>query len=457
MKAKTKLRMDFTEGTLLKKMLLFAIPMILSTFLQLLFNAVDVAVVGKFADTIYQSAVGATSSSIHLIVNLLIGISIGANVAMATAFGARDEERQSRIVHTSMALSAVGGVAIAILGIVVTKPLLVALDTPDEVLPYAVLYMQIYFLGTPANVIYNFGASLFRAIGETKKPLAYLFVSGLINVVINIVTVVFFDMHVIGVALGTIISQYVSALWVVYDLMKEKSAAKYEIKKTKFYKKELLQMLYLGIPTGINSAMFSIANLLMQSAINSYGPIVMAGNTVSVNIDGFVDAFSASFGNVTLTVIGQNVGAKKIDRIRKSMGAGALLCVVSQVLCGMVILVFGKFLFALYNSDPEVIKIAQKRSYFTSLTYFLVVGITIFTAGLRGTGFSTTPMLVNLVFTCLFRVLWMTFIYPLKPCLEMIFALYPITWIAAGISMATLFFLFEKRFKKKFASQMNEN
>lgn len=450
MNVKTKVRMDFTEGALLKKMFFFAIPMILSTFLLLLFNAVDVAVVGKFADTIYQSAVGATSSSIHLIVNLVIGISIGANVAMATAFGAKDEEMQSRVVHTSMALSSVGGFAIAIFGILVTKPLLVALDTPDEVLPYAVMYMQIYFLGTPANVIYNFGAALFRAIGETKKPLAYLFVSGVINVAINIVTVVFLDMHVIGVALGTIVSQYVAAAWVVYDLIKEKSAARYEVKKTKFHKKELLKILYLGIPTGINSAMFSVANLLMQSAINSYGPIVMAGNTVSVNIDGFVDAFSASFGNVTLTVIGQNVGAKKIERIRKSMGAGALLCVISQLLCGVFILLFGRVLFALYNSDLEVIKIAQKRSYFTSAAYFLVVGISIFQAGLRGTGYSTTPMLVNFVFTCLFRILWMTFVYPLKPCLEMIFVLYPITWITAGGCMAVLFFLFEKRFKKKF-------
>jgi Na+-driven multidrug efflux pump len=218
-------------------MFFFAVPMILSTFLQLLFNAVDVAVVGKFADTVYQSAVGATSSSIHLIVNLLIGISIGANVAMATAFGARDEERQSRIVHTSMALSMVGGVGIAIFGIAITKPLLIALDTPDEVLPYAVTYMQIYFLGAPANVVYNFGASLFRAIGETKKPLAYLFVSGVINVAINIITVVFLDMNVVGVALGTIISQYVSALWVVYDLIKEQSPAKYDIKRTHFHKK----------------------------------------------------------------------------------------------------------------------------------------------------------------------------------------------------------------------------
>ena len=455
MNATIKKRIDFTEGTLLKKMFFFAVPMILSAFLQLLFNAVDVAVVGKFADTIYQSAVGATSSSIHLIVNLLIGISIGANVAMATAFGARDEARQSRIVHTSMALSMVGGVGIAIFGILITKPLLVALDTPDEVLPYAVTYMQIYFLGAPANVVYNFGASLFRAIGETKKPLAYLFVAGVINVAINIITVVFLDMNVVGVALGTIISQYVSAIWVVYDLIKEQSPAKYDIKRTRFHKKELLRILYLGIPTGINSAMFSIGNMLIQSAINTYGPTIMAGNTVSTNIDGFVDAFSSSFGNVTLTVIGQNIGARKIERIRKSMGAGAILSVLSQFLCGLVIMVFGRFLFGLYNSDIEVIKIAQLRSYFVSMPYFLVVGITIFTAGLRGMGFSTTPMLVNLVFTCLFRIFWMTVVYPLKPCLEMIFIVYPTTWVLSGVCMAILFFFFENRFKKKFLLETN--
>ena len=447
----TENRKDFTEGGLLKKMFLFAIPMILSTFLQLLFNAADIAIVGQDAEngTTYQAAVGATSSMIHLIVNLFMGISVGANVAMATAFGAKDEDRQRRIVHTSIALSSVGGVAIMILGASIAKPVMTLMQTPENVLPYAVLYMQIFFLGAPANIVYNFGASLFRAVGETKKPLFYLFVAGVINVMINVITVVFLDMHVIGVALGTVISQYVSAVWVVRDLMKEKGATKLVLKSVRFYKRELLKILFLGVPTGITNCLFSVSNVLIQSTINSYGDIVMSGSTIAVNVDGFLDAFSSSFSGATLTVIGQNIGAKKPERIRKAIGSGALLLTVSYLIADCVLLLLGEYIYLLFNSSPLVVEKALERMRITSLTYLLVVPMSIYGAALRSMGYSIIPMIINLICTCLFRVLWISFAYPLAPSYAMVLYSYPITWMLSGASHVVLYYILERKFLKK--------
>ncbi|MBQ9728436.1 MAG: MATE family efflux transporter [Clostridia bacterium] len=443
-------RIDFTEGKLLKKVLFFAIPMVLSTYLQLLFNVADMAVVGRFAGTVYQAAVGSTSSAIHLITNLVIGCSVGANVAMATAFGAKDEEGQSRVVHTSMALSVVSGILVMIVGLAVTKPLLVALHTPKEVLPYAVTYMQIYFLGVPANSIYNFGASLFRGIGETKKPLFYLFVSGVINIGINIVTVVFFDMHVVGVALGTIISQYVAAVWVTIDLMKEKSAAKYSLKKTRFYKKELLEVLRLGVPTGINSSLFSVANILIQSTINSYGDIVIAGTAVGVQVDSFIDGLNGSFGRVVVTIVGQNIGAKKPERVKRTLVDGLGLCWAFQLVLIGVIAFFGQYIYSLFNADPEVIAQAMIRRRYTSFFYMLAATMEIFSATLRGMGYSLFPMFINIFFTCVFRVVWVLAIYPLFPRVEMVYVAYPITWTLSSIAQIVVCLLvYRKKYGKR--------
>lgn len=453
MSTKTVARVDYTEGKLLKKMLFFAIPMILSTLLQLLFNAADVAVVGRFAGTVYQSAVGATTSTIHLIVNLLMGVSVGANVAMATAYGAKDDERQHRIVHTSILLALVGGILIMLIGVLAARPILTALKTPSDALEYAILYMQIYFLGAPASIVYNFGAALYRAVGETKKPLMYLFVSGIVNIVINIVAVVFFHMHVVGVALGTIISQYVACALVIFDLVKEQSAVKLVLKKLRFYRRELVKVLMLGIPTGISSSMFSISNVLIQSTVNSYGSIVVAGKTVAGNIDSFIDVFSSSFGNTTLTVIGQNVGARKPKRIRRALGAGCLLCAVSTAMCSLLMLCFGRYVYAIFNSDPLVIEEALVIMRNTTVSYPLVVGLSIFGAALRGVGYSLTPMFVNLIEICLARVVWIYWIYPLAPSPAMIYLSYPVTWVLSGVSMVVLYFYFEKKFLRKFESE----
>ena len=448
MKTKTVNRLDFTEGKLVKKMLLFALPLIFATFLQLFFNAADIAIVGRFGGTEYQSAVGATSSTIHLIINLLLGISIGANVLMASAFGARDEERQSKIVHTSIALGGLGGVIIMVIGVILAGPLMELLKTPEDIINHSVRYMRIYFLGAPANILYNFAAAIYRGVGETKKPLLYLFVSGLINVIINIITVVFLKWNVVGVAIGTVLSQYVAAVWVIADLMKEKGSIRYVISQTKLYSDELKKILLLGVPTGISSCCFSLSNIVIQSTVNTYGKIIIAGNTIATNIDGFIDTLTSSFGKTTLTVIGQNVGAKKFDRLRKSIWSGLFLCCSGGLLCSGFMICFGKSVYALYNSDFEVLTAAMTRMWFTSVCYFIVALLEIFGASLRGMGYSLIPMFVNLICACLFRVLWILFVYPFKPCIQMVYITYPISWLLSGITLACFYYVFERKIKQ---------
>lgn len=445
---------DFTSGKVLKNLILFSIPMAIATLLQVLFNAADVAIVGQFAGSKYQAAVGGTSSTVHLLVNLFIGISVGANVAMANAFGAKDEARQHRVVHSAMALSFVSGIFVLALGIVASRWILQAIDVPSDVLDLSVLYLRVYFLGAPAMMIYNFGASIMRAVGETKKPLYYLFVAGVLNVVINIVTVVFFDMHVVGVALGTVISQYVSAVWVLIDLMRAKGAEKYSFKKTRFYKREVKHILLIGVPTGVSSCMFSLSNVLMQAEVNKFGSITLAGRSIGSNVDMFCDAFASSVEKGVVTFVGQNVGAKKPERINRIVGAGMFASMCFQAFYGTVMLLFGKYVCMLYNRDPAVIEEALKWVAYISATQILMSFMYIFGATLRGMGYSIFPMLINLFFTCVARLIYIWTIYPLfaVQTIEKIYIIYPITWILSGGVQMTAYYCvraWERRKAKK--------
>ena len=453
MKTASAKKIDFLNGKIFKKLVLFTIPMAIATFLQMLFNAADIAIVGQFAGSQYQAAVGSTSSAIHLIVNLFIGVSIGANVAMANAFGAKDEDKQKRIVHTSMATSLIGGILVMIVGLLLCRPILTAMKTPSEIIDYAVLYMQIYFLGAPAMLVYNFGASLMRGVGEAKKPLRYLFVSGILNVLINAVTVIFFDLHVIGVALGTTVSQYFAAAWIVFDLRKEKDGLRYSVRKTRFHKKEFIKILKIGVPMGFSSCLFSFSNLFVQSAVNGFGDVAIAGNTVAANIDTMVDAFTSSIEKSVVTVVGQNYGANKRERIHKVIGAGlfATLCVEIVVL--FLLGLFGKYVCMIYNSDAAVIEWALKRVHLIGISYGLVMLMTCYGGALRGMGYSFLPMLVNLIFTCLVRILYLSFIFPTfeTQTIQMVYILYPITWLLSGGMQTLLYYIIAKKqghFKK---------
>lgn len=444
---------DFTSGKILKKLILFSIPMALATLLQVLFNSADIAIVGQFGGSNYQAAVGATSSSVHLIVNLFMGISIGANVAMANAYGAKDSEKQHKVAHSAMAIAVASGLLIMLAGLFLSRPIMRAIDTPSDIIDYSTIYMQVYFLGAPAMMVYNFGAALMRGVGETKKPLYYLFIAGIINVVINAVTVIFFHWHVVGVALGTTISQYVSAVWIVCDLRREKYGVHYRVRKTKFYKTQTTKILTLGIPMGLTSCFFSLSNLLVQSSVNAYGQTAIAGNTVASNVDTICDAFASSIEKSVVTIVGQNMGAKKPERVRRVVGAGLFSCFAVQGVYALLCLFFGRYICMIYNSDPEVIGWALRRMAINSVFQWLMCIAYSFGAGLRGMGYSLFPMFINLFFTCIVRVVYLSFIYPYFPTktIEMVYIIYPITWILYGSMLICAFYiiLYKKGYLRK--------
>ena len=444
---KTKKVRDFTSGKILKNLIWFAIPMALATALQVLFNAADVAIVGLFAGSQYQAAVGATSSTVHIIVNLFVGISVGANVAMANAYGANDEKRQTRVVHTSMATGAVSGILILIIGILLSRSVLQAIHTPVGILDYSVLYLQIYFLGAPALMVYNFGAAVMRGVGETKKPLRYLLVAGVLNVVINIVTVVCFQMHVVGVALGTVVSQCVSAVWIVVDLRKMEGGAKYSLRKTRFYAKEFKKILRIGVPMGISSCCFSLSNLVVQSSVNTFGEMAIAGRTIASNIDMLCDAFLSSVEKAVVTIVGQNVGAGKKERIPRVIGAGLIALCVSSVVYGVLMATLGKYVCMIFNTDPIVLDWAMKRILVVSTAYGLTSVMYSFGGALRGMGYSMVPMIINLFFTCIARVLYLWLAFPYLPvkAIELVYIVYPVTWILSGLGQMLMYFIIAKK------------
>lgn len=445
---------DFTSGKVLKNLILFAIPMAIATLMQMLFNAADIAIVGNFGGSIYQAAVGATSSTVHLIVNFFVGLSLGANVVMANAYGAKDDEKQQRVVHTGMATALVSGALILVIGLCLSKPLLVLIGTPENIIDYSVTYMQIYFIGAPAMMLYNFGASIMRAVGETKKPLYYLLVAGILNVIINFVTVYFFNLHVIGVALGTTVSQCVSAVWILYDLSKAHGGERLDFKKIRFHKEEAKRILIIGAPMGISSCMFSLSNLSVQSAINAYGDMAIAGNTVASNIEAIGDAFGSSVSNACVTFVGQNLGAKKPERVHRIIGATLAAGATALACFSLLLLTVGEYFCMLFNTDPVVIEWALKRLHLVGVSWTLVSIMNAYGAALRGMGYSIFPMLINLVFTCVFRVIYVLFVYSQFPVksIEQLYILYPITWILSGVAQLISYYVLGKKeghFKKK--------
>ena len=449
---------DFLHGKILKKLIFFAIPMAIATFLQMLFNAADIAIVGQFGGSVYQAAVGATSSTIHLIVNLFIGVSIGANVAMANAYGAKDEERQRRVVHTAMATSIVCGIGVTFIGIALSRPLMIVIKTPTEIRDYSVLYMQVYFLGTPALMVYNFGAALMRGVGESKKPLRYLFVSGIINVLINAITVIFFKWHVVGVAVGTVVSQYVAAVWITIDLCRAKGTEKVCLRQIRFYKNELKKIVFIGVPMGISSCLFSFSNLFVQSSVNGFGEMAIAGNTVAANVETLGDAFSSSIEKSVVTFVGQNVGAKKETRVPKIIGAGLVATLCCMGVFGILLFTAGRYVCMVYNTDEIVLDWAMKRVGIIGTFYGLTGLMNCFGGALRGMGYSFLPMLVNLVFTCLVRILYILFIFPtFEPqIIQQIYILYPLTWLLSGGVQALTYFVLGRK-QNHFSRPLKEN
>ena len=370
---KKSYEMDMCSGPLLSKILIFSIPLMISGILQLLFNAADIVVVGRFTGSEAMAAVGSTSALINLIINLFVGISVGANVVVARNYGARDYDGVHGAVHTSVLTALIGGVFLIFVGIALARPLLELMGTPDNVIDQSVLYMRIYFVGMPSFMLYNFGSAILRAIGDTKRPLYFLTLAGVINVFLNLFFVIVFHMGVAGVALATIISQTVSAILVLLCLMKMEGPCHLDFKHLKFHLNQLGQMLRIGLPAGLQGIVFSLSNVLIQSSVNSFGSQVMAGNTAASNIEGFVyNAMNAVY-QTSLSFTSQNMGAKQFGRVNKILFE--CLCVVSAVgiLLGGGAYLLGEQLLSIYTTDPEVIAYGITRMSYVCATYFLPV------------------------------------------------------------------------------------
>ncbi|MBQ7839411.1 MAG: MATE family efflux transporter [Lachnospiraceae bacterium] len=439
--------MDMCNGPLLGKILLFAIPLMLSGILQLLFNAADIIVVGRFAGHEALAAVGSTGSLINLLINVFIGLSVGTNVLVAKYYGAQKEEQVSQTVHTSVLTSLICGSFLILVGLFLAGPLLTLMGTPGDVLAQATLYMRIYFLGMPVMMLYNFGAAILRAIGDTRRPLYYLLLAGVVNVVLNLIFVTQFHMGVSGVAIATVISQAISAALIVRALIRSEGCFHLDFKQLKIHPIRLKQMIRIGLPAGMQGAVFSISNVLIQSSINSFGSIVMAGSTAASNIEGFVYTSMNTFYQTALSFTSQNYGAKKLNRIPRIL----LLCLgcvtVVGLLLGNLAYIFGNQLLGIYSSDPEVISYGLVRMSYVCVPYFLCGIMDVMVGSLRGMGYSVMPMLVSLTGACGLRILWIFTVFQLSPTLPTLFISYPVTWTVTACAHI-ICFCFALRKKK---------
>ena len=438
-------QIDMIHGPLAGKLLVFAIPLMLSSILQLLFNAADVIVVGRWSGKEALAAVGSNTSLINLMVNLFVGFSVGTNVVVARDLGAGREEDVRDSVHTSIALSLVSGVVLMGLGLLLSRQMLELMGSPEDVIDLAALYLRIYFCGMPGNMLYNFGAAILRAQGDTKRPLYFLTAAGIINVILNLVFVILFHMDVAGVALATIISQYVSAILVLLTLMRDKGPLRVDLRALRLDMKVVRRILQVGLPAGFQGMVFSISNVVIQSSINSFGSTVVAGSAASSNIEGFVYAGMNAFYQTALTFTSQNYGACECKRVDRIMG----LCLLYSGLIGLVLgnlaYLFGYPLGSIYApGQEEVIAQAVDRLSICCTTYFLCGLMDTQVGVLRGIGYSVVPMIVSLVGSCALRLLWVATIFQLNRTPEMLYLSYPVSW---AITAAThfVFFLFIRK------------
>lgn len=431
-----KYEMDMCSGSILKKMLVFTIPLMLSSILQLLFNAADIVVVGRFAGDNSLAAVGSTTALINLLTNLFVGLSIGANVTAARNYGGKREDALSRTVHTSITISIISGVVLTVIGVLGTKEMLRLMSTPDEIIDLAADYLRIYFAGITATTIYNFGSALLRAIGDTKRPLYYLLAAGAVNVVLNLLFVIVFKMDVSGVALATIISESLSAFLVIRCLMRETGAIKLELKKLRVHKAELISIIRIGLPAGFQGIVFALSNVVIQSSVNLFGNIVVAGNSAAANIEGFVYMAMNSFYQATLSFMSQNFGAGQYKRLNKILACGELCVVAVGLVLGNAAVLFGNQLLSIYSDSPEVIAAGMVRLHYISKVYFLCGIMDVLVGALRGIGYSVLPMVVSLLGACGLRLLWIATVFqiPRFHKVEVVYLSYAITWIiTAGV------------------------
>ena len=442
MSSKTKqYEMDMCSGPILRKMLMFALPLMLSSILQLLFNAADIVVVGKFAGDNSLAAVGSNTALINLLTNLFIGLSIGANVVAARHYGAKAWDDLRRTVHTAMLLSMLSGALLLVLGVIGAEQMLIWMQTPEEVLPLATVYLRIYFLGMISTMVYNFGSALLRAVGDTKRPLYFLLCAGIINVILNLLFVIVFQMDVMVVAIATVISETVSALLVLRCLVKEKGGIHLELRAMRIDRKKMLQILRIGLPAGFQGVVFALSNVVIQSSVNIFGNIVVAGNSAAANLEGFVYMAMNAFYQTTLSFVSQNYGAGEQKRINRIVLLGEACVIVTGTLLGNMVVFFGNDLLQIYSNNPEVIAAGMVRLHYISMIYALCGIMDVMVGALRGIGYSIMPMIVSIVGVCVLRLIWLATVFQIPEFhkIETVYLSYPVTWILTSLVYIVFF------------------
>ena len=445
-------RAAMTEGPLLKNIILYTIPIILTSVLQLLFNAADLMVVGRFCGSVSVAAVGATGSLINLIVTLFIGLSVGVSVTTAQALGAGDNEKVHRVVHTAIPTAAIGGLCLTVFGFSFARAALRLMGTPDDVIELSTLYMRFYFCGMVPNMLYNFGASVLRAAGDTKSPLIYLSSAGVLNVLLNLVFVIVLKMDVAGVALATIIAQGLSAILVLMALSSRTDSCRLDLRRMKLYGAELKEIVRIGMPAGIQGSLFAISNVLIQSSVNSFGSVVMSGNAATQNIEGFVYVSMNAFHQTSLNFTGQSFGAGNYRRIRKILLVSLACVTVMGLVAGVSAWAMAKPLLSIYITDSaEAISYGVIRMSFINLPYFLCGIMDVTTGAIRGMGASLLPMIVSVMGICVFRVGWIMTVFhqPQYHTLQCLYLSYPISWIITFIAEITIFIILNQKYLKK--------
>ena len=422
---------DMCNGPLLKKICLFAIPLMCSTTLQLLFNATDVIVVGRFAGDNSLAAVGSNSSIINLMLNFFVGLSIGANVLAARYYGARNKEDLEKTVHTTMLLSLFCGGVMTVAGVLGARHVLIWMQTPPQVLDLAVKYLQIYFLGISFTITYNFGSAILRAVGDTRRPLFYLTIAGFINVILNLIFVIKFHWDVAGVAAATVISQAVACLFIIICMVRDKGAVHLDISRLKIHPIQLGLIFRLGVPAGFQGMLFSISNVVIQSSVNTFGNVVMAGNAAAMNIEHFVYFAMNSFYQAAISFTSQNLGAGNFKRILRILFLSQCCVIVTGFIAGVSSYLLATPLIGIYSRSADVIAAGTVRLGIVSKTYLLCGIMDVFVGSLRGLGYSVIPMVVSLGGACIFRLVWLATIFqiPRFHTVQIIYLSYPISWV----------------------------
>lgn len=447
-KVQKSYEIDMCNGPLFGKILLFTLPLMLSGILQLLFNAADVVVVGRFAGNEALAAVGSTGALTNLLVNLFIGLSVGVNVLVARYYGARQEEEVSQTVHTAVLVSIIGGIILAFVGIIAARPLLLLMDTPENVIEHSVLYMRIYFLGMPVMLVFNFGSAILRAIGDTRRPLFYLTIAGVINVVLNLWFVIEFHMGVAGVALATVIAQCVSTSLIIRCLIKSGGCFQLCFNKLHIDLGKFGKIAAIGLPAGIQGSLFSISNVLIQSSVNSFGSVAMAGNTAGSNVEGFVYTAMNSVHQTAVSFTGQNLGGRKYDRINKILIECLLFVTAIGLIMGNGAVLLGNQILGLYSSDPEVIAYGIQRMSVICTTYCLCGIMDVLVGSIRGLGYAVMPMIVSLMGACVFRVIWIYTVFKWSRSLHTLYISYPISWALTAFVHVICFLIVKRRVGK---------